>query len=58
MAKNKPRWERVSAYELAKKKVLGQASPEEVEAADKASATRLAGGLPKISNANGRLVVR
>lgn len=58
MAKNKPRWERVSAYELAKKKALGQASPEEVEAANKASAIRMAGGRPKISNASGRLVVR
>lgn len=58
MAKNKPRWERVSAYELAKKKALGHATAEEVEAANKASEIRLAGGRPKISNANGRLVVR
>lgn len=58
MAKNKPRWERVSAYELAKKKALGQATAEEVEAANKASAVRLAGGRPEISLARGRLVVR
>lgn len=58
MAKNKPRWENVSAYELAKKKALGQATPEEIEVAIKASEIRLSGGRPKISNAGGRLVVR
>lgn len=58
MSKNKPRWEKVSAYELAKKKLLGQASQEEVEAANRASEIRLSGGRPKISIANGRLVVR
>ena len=58
MKKNKPRWENVSAYELAKKKALGLASPEEMVAAEKASAIRLAGGRPKINSAAGRLVVR
>ncbi len=58
MAKNKPRWEEVNAFELAKKKVLGKATPAEVEAANTASELRLAGGRPKISNAGGRLVVR
>lgn len=48
MAKKKPRWERVSSYELAKKTALGQGTVEEVEAANKASAIRLAGGRPEI----------
>lgn len=58
MAKKKPRWERVSSYELAKKNALGQATVEEVEAASKASAIRLAGGRPEICMTRGRLVVR
>lgn len=58
MAKNKPRWEKVNAFALAKKKALGQATPKEVEAANKASEIRLSGGRPKINNAGGRLVVR
>lgn len=58
MAKGKPRWERVSAYELAKKKALGQASEREVEAANEASALRRGGSRPQVFNAGGRLVVR
>lgn len=58
MAKNKPRWETVNAYELAKKRLLNQATPEEAAAAKQAMDIRQAGGKPKISNAGGRLVVR
>jgi len=58
MAKNKPRWETLSAYELMKKKLLGEATPEEVEAVAQMRAIWLAGGRPRISNADGRLVVR
>lgn len=55
---HKPKWERVSGYELTKKHLLGQATGAESVAAEKAIAERRVKGYADVFMVGNKLVVR